>query len=77
MAKAHYERTKPHVNIGTLRLYMIDISQVNRQISKTSIRLQKKEKEVSLSLLLTLNTKLLSVTTLMLTVQDMLTTLRT
>ena len=89
MAKAKFERTKPHVNIGTighvdqlllqqllLRLLHYKVLQ-KRKIMLISTLHQKKEKEVLQSILLTLNMKLLSVTTLTLTAQDTLTMLRT
>ena len=92
MAKAKFERTKPHCNIGTIghvdhgkttltaaipRLFMQDMVLARKLLSRTSIRLQKREREESLSLPLTLSMRLHIVTTLTLTAQDMLTTLRT
>ena len=70
MAKAKFERTKPHCNIGTIghvtmvkqllqrllpRLLTLDLEQVKLLHSKISIRLQKREKEESQFLLLTLS----------------------
>ncbi len=92
MAKAKFDRTKPHCNIGTIghvdhgkttltaaitRLFMQDMVLARKLLSRTSIRLQKRERVESLSLPLTLSMRLHIVTTLTLTAQDMLTTLRT
>ena len=92
MAKAKFERNKPHVNIGTIGHVDHGKTTLTAAITKTlydryqlgeavdfanKIKLQKKEKEESLYQLLTLNTKLQTDTTLTLTVQDMLTTLKT
>ena len=88
MAKEKFERSKPHCNIGTIghvdhgkttlqRYQLTELLVTVQQISKTSIKLQKKEKEVSQSLQLTLSTKQKRDIMLTLTAQDMLTTLRT
>ena len=93
MAKAHFDRTKPHCNIGTIghvdhgkTTLTAAITKVlaarvpgndSIQISRTSIRLPKKEKEVLLFLPLTLSIQLLRDIMLTLTARDMLTTLRT
>ena len=91
MAKAKFERTKPHVNIGTIghvdhgkttltaaiTKALSLKGQASLPITLTSIKLQKKENVVSQSTLLTLSTKPTRDTTLTLTAQDMLTTLRT
>ena len=88
MAKAKFERTKPHCNIGTighvdhgkttlqqllLKYLLKELKVMKLQISKISTRLQKKEKEVSQSLQLTLNMKQRRDITLTLTAQAMLT----
>ena len=70
MAKAKFERTKPHVNIGEQKVMQL-------QISRTSIKLQKRESVESLSLQHTQSMRQLRDTTHTLTAQDMLTTLRT
>jgi len=93
MAKAKFERTKPHVNIGTIghidhgkTTLTAAISKVlhdkyptltQQQHSLISIRRQKSVNAVSRFLLLTSNTKLKSVTTHTLTAQATLTTSRT
>ncbi len=89
MAKEKFERTKPHVNIGTIghvdhgkTTLTAAITTVlakkkvflNFVLSILSIMLLKKKKEVLLSILHTLSTKLLTVTTHTLTVRDTLTT---
>ena len=75
MAKAKFERNKPHVNIGTIG--HVDHGKTTLTAAITKTLYEKKEKEESLYQLLTLNTKLQTDTTLTLTVQDMLTTLKT
>ena len=91
MAKETFERSKPHVNIGTIGhvdhgkttltaaittvLAKAGLSEL--KILILSITLQKKKKEVSLSTLLTLSTKLRTDTTHTLTVQVTPITLRT
>ena len=92
MAKAKFERTKPHCNIGTIghvdhgkttltaaitKTLLRDLVQVKLLLSRILIRHQKKEKEVSQSLQLTLSMRQRRDTMHTLTVQDMLTTLRT
>ena len=80
MAKAKFERTKPHCNIGTIGHVdhgKTTLTAAITKVSRTSIRLQKKEKEVSQSLQLTLNMKQRRDITHTLTAQVMLTTLRT
>ena len=92
MAKAKFERSKPHCNIGTIghvdhgkttltaaitKILLQELLVTQLQISKISIKLQKKENVVSQSLLLTQNMKQKTVTTHTLTAQDMLTTLKT
>ena len=72
MAKAKFERTKPHMNIGTIghvdhgkttltelsqKHCMKDIRSVKQLLSKTSTKLPKKENVVSQSPQLTLNMK--------------------
>ena len=89
MAKAKFERTKPHCNIGTIghvdhgkttltaaitKVLAARVAGNDRlQISKTSIKLQKKENVVSQSLQLTLSMRQRRDITHTLTVQDMLT----
>ena len=89
MAKAKFERTKPHCNIGTIGhvdhgkttltatitkvLVAKELPETKLQISRTSIKLRKKEKEVSQSLQLTLSTRQRDVTMHTLTAQAMLT----
>ena len=92
MAKAKFERNKPHVNIGTIghvdhgkttltaaiTKTLFDRYQLGEAVDFANIdKLQKKEKEESQYQQLTLNTKLQTDTTLTLTAQDMLTTLKT
>ena len=92
MAKAKFERTKPHCNIGTIghvdhgkttltaaitKVLSERVAGTQLQISLISIKLQKKENVVSQFLLLTLSTRQRRDITHMLTVLDMLTTLRT
>ena len=91
MAKEHFNRTKPHVNIGTighvdhgkttLLLLSQSILQTRAMQSlrtmQISIRLLKKENVVSQSTQLTLSMKLTSVTMLTLTARAMLTISRT
>ena len=88
MAKEKFERTKPHVNIGTIGhvdhgkttltaaittvLAKKGLSELRSLI--LSITLLKKKKEVLLSILHTLSTKQLTVTTHTLTVRDTPTT---
>ena len=69
MAKAKFERNKPHVNIGTIGHVDHGKTTLTAAITKTLHERQ--------YLLLTLSTKLQTDTTLTLTAQDMLTTLRT
>jgi len=69
MAKAKFERTKPHCNIGTIGHVELLVTQL--LISKTLIKLRKKEKEVSQSLLHTLSTRQSTDITLTLTAQAM------
>ena len=80
MAKAKFERTKPHCNIGTIghvdhgksqKYQLKEQKETKKQISKTSIKLQKKENVVSQSLQLTLSTKQRRDITHTLTVQVM------
>ena len=86
MAKAKFERTKPHCNIGTIghvdhgkttltaaitKVLAKEQKETKKQISKTSIKLQKKENVVSQSLQLTLSTKQRRDITHTLTVQVM------
>ena len=91
MAKAHFERTKPHVNIGTIGHVDHGKTTLTAAITKylplrvrlslramlISIRLPRREKEVLQSIPLTLSTRLTSVTMLTLTAQATLTMLRT
>ena len=91
MAKEKFERTKPHVNIGTIghvdhgkttTTAAITTVLANKGFAKAfnyaeSIRLQKKKQEESQSTQLTLNMKQITDTMHTLTVQDMLTMLRT
>ena len=90
MAKAKFERTKPHVNIGTIghvdhgkTTLTAAITTVLSKSGKAEARaydqmvLQKSVNVESLSQLHTLSTKLTTVTTHTLTAQDMLTTLKT
>ena len=91
MAKEKFERNKPHINIGTighvdhgktllLLLSLRFLTSKAMQISLTTLTstaLQKRELVVSQLTQHTLSMKQTSVTTLMLTAQDMLTTLRT
>ena len=69
--KEHYERTKPHVNIGTIG--HVD----QRKTTLLSMLLQKKRNVASQSTPPTLNMKPKSATTHILMRQGMLTTLRT
>jgi GTPases - translation elongation factors len=89
--KEHYERTKPHVNIGTIGHVDHGKTTLTAAITKVlaakglakaedyaDIDAAPEEKNVvSLSTLPTLNTKQKSVTMHILTPQDMLITLRT
>ena len=93
MAKAKFERTKPHVNIGTIGHVDHGKTTLTAAITKTlaarvpgkhsretlkiSIKLQKKESVVSQFLQHTLSMKQSIDTMHTLTAQDMLTTLRT
>ncbi len=93
MAKAKYERTKPHVNIGTIGHVDHGKTTLTAAITKTlydryqlgeavdsqhrGIKLQKKEKEESQYQQHTLSMKHQIDTMHTLTAQDMLTTLRT
>ena len=89
MAKAKFERTKPHCNIGTIG--HVDHGKTTLTAAITAVlaarvagntatdfanidKLQKREKEVSLSLQLTLSMKQRRDITHTLTVLDMLTT---
>ena len=69
MAKAKFERTKPHVNIGTIGHVDHGKTTLNAAITK----LRKKENVVSQSTPLTLSMRLTSVTMLTLTARDTLT----
>ena len=90
MAKEKFERTKPHVNIGTIG--HVDHGKTTTTAAITavlaarvagntatlpSIRLQKKKLEESQSTQLTLNMKQIRDIMLTLTAQDMLTMLKT
>ena len=77
MAKEQYQRTKPHVNIGTIG--HVDHSKVKQRTpsSKISIRRQKKENAVSPSTPHTLNMRPIPVTMHTLTAQGTLTMSRT
>ena len=92
MAKAKFERKKPHVNIGTIGHVDHGKTTLTAAITKVLackglaeafkhmmklIKLQKKKKEVLQSTLLTLNMKQKTDTMHTLTVQVMLTMLRT
>ena len=93
MAKAKFERTKPHCNIGTIghvdhgkTTLTAAITKVLAErvpgnvaveLSRISIKLQKKESVVSQFLQLTLSIRQRRDITHTLTAQDMLTTLRT
>ena len=91
MAKEKFERTKPHVNIGTIghvdhgkttltaaiTKVLAEKVKLNSKITATSIKLQKNVNVVSQSTLHTLNTKLKTVTMHTLTAQAMLTMLKT
>ena len=91
MAKQKFERTKPHINIGTIghvdhgkTTLTAAITKtlslkgmLNSLIMQTSIRLQKKENVVSQSTQLTLNMKQMLVTMLTLTALAMLTISKT
>ena len=72
MAKEHYERTKPHVNIGTIG--HVDHGKKTMLIS---IRLRKNANAALRSTRLTLNTKRTTVTMLTLTARATPTMLRT
>ncbi len=89
MAKAKFERTKPHCNIGTIGHVDHGKTTLTAAITKTlaarvpgntavdlkiSIKLQKRENVVSQFLQLTLSTRQRNVTMHTLTAQDMLTT---
>ena len=91
MSKAKFERSKPHVNIGTIG--HVDHGKTTLTAAITTVlanrgfaeafnyadidRAPEEKEEESLSTQLTLNTKQKEDTTLTLTVQDTLTTLRT
>ncbi|EPZ61461.1 elongation factor Tu GTP binding domain protein [[Clostridium] sordellii ATCC 9714] len=92
MAKAKFERSKPHVNIGTIghvdhgkttltaaiTKTLFDRYQLGEAVDFANIdKAPEEKKEESQYQLLTLNMKLQIDTTLTLTAQDMLTTLRT
>ena len=92
MAKAKFERTKPHVNIGTIGHVDHGKTTLTAAITKTlALKGQaqyeaydmidkapeERERGITISTLLTLSTRLQKDTTLTLTAQDMLTTLRT
>ena len=90
MAKAKFERTKPHCNIGTIghvdhgkttltaaitkTLAKQEYQETQQRTLKISIKLQKRENVVSQFLQLTLSTRQRNVTMHTLTAQDMLTT---
>ena len=87
MAKEKFERTKPHVNVGTighvdhgkttltaaLTKVLREVTVVKLRISHRSIMRRKRESVVSRSRRLTLNTIQITVTTRTLTVLDTLT----
>ena len=87
MAKAKFERTKPHVNIGTIGHVDHGKTTLTAAITKTLAlkgqaqyeaydmidKAPEERERVSQSIPLTLNTKLKSVTTLTLTAQATLT----
>ena len=92
MAKAKFERTKPHCNIGTIghvdhgkttltaaitKFLQREFQETQQRTLRISIKLQGKESVVSQFLQLTLSTRQKNVTMHTLTAQDMLTTLRT
>lgn len=91
MAREKYERTKPHVNIGTIghvdhgkttltaaiTAVLAAQGQAALKNSMKSMLLQKKKQEVLLSLLLTQNTKQLADTMRTLTARATLTMLKT
>lgn len=91
MAKEHYERTKPHVNIGTIghvdhgkttltaaiTKVLSEKVQLKLKITLLSMLLQKNVNVVSQSTQHTLNTKQKAVTTHISMLQDTPTTLRT
>ena len=89
MAREKFDRSKEHVNIGTIghvdhgkTTLTAAITKyfgkfVNLLIMLISTKLQRKGKEVLLLILLTLSMKLKNVIMLTLTVQDMLTMLKT
>ena len=90
MAKAKFERTKPHCNIGTIghvdhgkttltapKFWLRELLVTPLPISRTSIRLRRRESVVSPFLPHTLSMRLSTDTMHTLTAQDMLTTLRT
>jgi elongation factor Tu len=92
MAKAKFERNKIHCNIGTIghvdhgkttltaaitKTLHERLGMERQLLSRTSIRLRKRESVESLSLLLTLSMRQRRDTMHTLTAQDMLTTLRT
>ena len=86
MAKAKFERNKPHVNIGTIGHVDHGKTTLTAAITKTlheryqlgeAVDFANIDKAPEQYLLLTLSTKLQTDTTLTLTAQDMLTTLRT
>ena len=83
MAKENFDRSKPHLNIGTIghvdhgkttltaaiTTVLANAGLSEKKILILSITLQKKKKEVLQLTLLTLSMKLQTVTTLTLTVQ--------
>jgi len=77
MAKEKFERTKPHVNIGTIGHVDHGKTTLTAAITAKSITLQKREKEGLQSLLLTLSMKQIRDTMHTLTVQGTLTMLKT
>ena len=91
MAKAKFERTKPHVNIGTIghvahgkttttaaiTKYLSYQEKLNSKLTIKSMELQKKKQEESQSTQHTLNMKQITDTMHTMTAQDMLTTLKT
>ena len=91
MAKEKFERTKPHVNVGTIghvdhgkttltaaiATVLLKHSVVKLKHTIRSMLLQKKKHAVLRLIQRTLSTRLLTVTTHTWIAQDMLTTLRT
>ena len=75
MAKEKYDRSKPHVNIGTIG--HVDHGKTTLTAAITTVLARRLPSAVSPSTLHTLSTKLLNVTTLTSTLQDTRTTLKT